>query len=335
MKKNLRDIVINLISNTIFQIIAFAFLTGSGIISAVWISISSLTDMKVNLSIGKLTFIIVAVAIAVGCLFALGMKISVYIKQKKGKEKRNFDDVDDYYFANYEKHITIYKNGNGIIIHKFTVIVNNVDKFRRIRRKLNIEDGKVSSNFPELEKMIHTNKSERFDKFGFWYYDKDNIISEVKEFYWKKDSEEEDKKAKSNPKELRWVFKINRRSVKQNVPYEIVYAISVPGLAALENGKLDKELLSEEFGDTSSSVMNIDHKIKNLRYIISFEHEVELEAVPQCILIITGQDESQESTIAGKNEYDILYNKYVFDIDSPEFKSVVKINWKYSKVGTV
>lgn len=334
MKKNLRDIVINLISNTIFQIIAFAFLSGGGIISGVWISISSLTDKKVNLTIGKLTFIVAAFAIAAVCLFALGMKISAYIKQKKGKDKRDFDDIDDYYFANYEKHITIYKNGNGIIIHKFTVVVNNVDKFRRIRRKLNIEDGKISSNFPTLEKMMHTNKSERFDKFGFWYYDKDNIISEVKEYYWQKDSEEENKKAKSNTKELRWIFRINRHSVKQNVPYDIVYAISVPGLAPLENGKLNRDLMSEEFGDTCHSVMNIDHKIKNLRYIISFEHEVELEAVPQCILIITGQDEAQESPIDGEKEYDILYNKFVFDIASPEFKSVVKINWKYSKVGT-
>lgn len=308
-------------------------ISGSGIFFTLRKGIATANRKTFNISILQLCFLISLCVVVTICIIALLLKVRSYTRDKE--EQKKFEDVDDYYFADFEKHITIYRNGNGIIIHKFTVIVNNVDKFRRIRRKLNIEDGNIHSNFPSLDKMRQTDKADRFDKYGFWYYDKNNIISEVKEYYWQKNSEEESKKSKCNSKEIRWIFKINKQNVQKNKPYEVIYIISVPGLAPLEKGRLDRKLLSDDFGDESSSNMNIDHKIRNLRYIISFEEGIELETVPQCRYIISDQDEIKETAVIGTKEYDLIYNKYIFCINAPEFNSDVKIMWKYNKVDAV
>lgn len=329
MKNGRRDIIINLISSTIFQVIVM-IISGSGIVYTLRKGVETATNKTFNISILELCILSLLCIISTVCIIALLLKVHSYTRNKE--EQKKFEDVDDYYFTDYEKHITIYRNGNGIIIHRFTVIVNNVDKFRRIRRKLNIEDGNVHSNFPTLAEMAHTDKADRFDKYGFWYYDKDNIIAEVKEFYWQKSSEEESKKSKCNPKEIRWIFKINKHNVQRNKPYEIMYIISVPGLAPLEKGRLNRKLLSDDFGDESSSNMNIDHKIRNLRYILSFEEGIELETVPQCRYIISDQDEIKETAVTGAKEYDLIYNKYIFNINAPEFNSDIKIKWKYNKI---
>lgn len=308
-------------------------ISGSGIIFTIRKGIETVNNKTFNISILELCFLIFLCIVSTVCIIALLLKVHNYKRNKD--EQKKFEDVDDYYFTDYEKHITFYRNGNGIIIHRFKVIVNNVDKFRRIRRKLNIEDGNIHSSFPSLDKMRQTDKADRFDKFGFWYYDENDIISEVKEYYWQKNSEEESKKLKCNAKEIRWIFKINKHNVQKNKPYEIIYIISVPGLAPLEKGRLNRKLLSDDFGDESSSNMNIDHKIRNLRYTISFEEGIELDMVPQCRYIISDQDEMKEAVVAGTKEYDLIYNKYIFYINAPEFNSDVKITWKYNKADAV
>lgn len=331
MKNNdIKAIVINLISNTIFQFV-MVITSGSGFAYAVNKLLKSLKDNKINISI--FTLIILIVSCVIVTIFTVILVIKFARHRKINSRNHDFHSIDDYYFSNYEKHITIYRNGNGIIIHKFTVIINNIEKFKKIRRKINIEDAKITSVFPSMEEMLKTDVSDRFDKFGFWYYTKDNIISKVKEYYWQKNSSGENINLKNNPKEMRWVFEIDRERIKTNFPYDIIYTISVPGLMPLENGKLNSKLAGRE-SEISSSAMNIDHKIKNLKYTISFEKGVDLESVPVCKYMIEGQDEPTESIITGEKEDDIFYNKYVFCIRKPEFNSHLKIIWKYNKVST-
>lgn len=326
---DIKAIIINLISNTIFQFV-IVFISGSGILYAINKLIKSLKNNKINISIYTLMLLIFSCIIITIFIITLLLKFFKY-RRTKNNTHQDFNNIDDYYFSNYEKHITIYKNGNGIIIHKFTVVVNNIEKFKQIRRKLNIEDGKTTSIFPSIQQMMDTNRSERFDKFGFWYYSEDNVISDVKEYYWKKNASGENKQVKSNPKEIRWIFKINKQRIKNSKPYEITYAISVPGLAPLENGRLNSKLIAKD-SEFSSSDMNIDHKIKNLKYTVSFEKEIDIESDPICKYIIEGQDEPVESPISGEKEYDLFYNKYIFRIQNPEFNSHLRIIWKYSKL---
>ena len=43
----------------------------------------------------------------------------------------------------------------------------------------------------------------------------------------------------------------------------------------------------------------------------------------------------KEAVVAGTKEYDLIYNKYIFYINAPEFNSDVKITWKYNKADAV
>ena len=324
---NIKSIGINIISNIIFQIILI-LVSSSGLIYTIRQVFKSLCNN--NVTISMLTLIVLIVS----CVFVT-ISIILLIKtinDKVNKKKNNISDVKDYFFSDYEKHITIYNNGTGIIIHRFKVIANDINKLQKIRRKLNIEDGAKTSKFPSLSTMMKTNKTDRFSKFGFWYKSEDNIISNVKEYYWDSKSSNENKKAKINPQEIRWVFKLDKSKLKKNKPYEICYVISVPGLAALQDGYLNKDLLNDLVDEISSSNMHIDHKIQNLKYTISFEDGVSLESSPKCTCIICEQDGSKTLDISGKEEYDLLYTKYIYSIENPIFGSDISVSWKYNVI---
>ena len=321
---NIKSIAVNIISNMIFQIILVC-VSGSGIIYTIRHMIKSLSNNNITISILNLFILILSCIIITGSLFLLCRSIRI----RKQKDNFSFDDIKDYYFSDYEKHITIYQNGNGIIMHKFKIIVNDKSKLQKIRRKLNIEDGCKTSRFPSLEKMMKTNKADRFHEFGFWYKSDDNIINNVKEYYWDSKNKNENKKLKSNPQEIRWIFKIDSDKVEEKKPYEICYVISIPGIAALQNGKLNRELLYEPSEENSYSCMRIDHKIQKLKCIISFEDGVCLDSQPKCKCIISEQDSEKEVDIEGTYEYNLLYKKYIFSINNPIFGSDINISWKY------
>lgn len=326
--EDVKALIINIISNIIFQLIILA-VSSSGILYFLHEKYKDLSNNKITISL--LELIILLVMFAVSTLIVLSLIKKLIKRNRKNKESNNiFNDIKDYYFSDYKKQVTIYNNGTGIIIHKFTIVVNDVKRLKQIRRKLNIEDGAKTSKFPPLESMKKTNMSERFKDFGFWYDSKEGIIMNVDEFYWDNKSTVENKKLKKNPQELRWIFKINSNKLVQNQSYEICYVISVPGLSALKNGKLDVQLLNDPLDLNSSSNMHIDHKIQNLTYIISFENGVSLNTQPQCQYKINEQDELKTVDIQGKEEYDLLYTKYIFNIKEPAFGSNISINWKYN-----
>ena len=179
--------------------------------------------------------------------------------------------------------------------------------------------------------MKKTPKDKRFTDFGFWYKSDDDIVSEVKEYYWDSlNPDRENKDAKNNPQELRWLFLIDKNKLKKETPYEISYITSVPGLEALENGCLKSELRKDESEDRSFSSMRITHNIKHYKYIVSFEDGVCIDVPPKCECIINMQDGVKTLDILGKIDYDLLYTKYIFELEHPEFGSNIRVSWKYN-----
>lgn len=325
----IKAVGINLISNLIFQIILF-FLSGSGIVYAMGKICQSLKDSRVTLSV--LDVVIFGFScVAVGIVGIFLCK-SIIDRFRGRRESELFEKEQDYYFSDYEKQLTIYKNGHGIITHKFHVITNDVDKLRQIRRRLNIEDGAEASNFPSLDAMMKTDKGKRLSDFGFWYKSEDNIITDVQEYYWNSGMPNEDNRIRNNPKEIRWLFKLDSSRLQKGKSYEICYIISVPGLAALENGRLNKELANDKSQDRSFSSMQVDRRIKKLRYIISFEEGISLENIPVCKRIISEQDRAKEVDIQGVRDYNLFYTKFIFEMDNPEFGSNVRVSWKYNTI---
>lgn len=236
--------------------------------------------------------------------------VYIYIRSKQYKE-------DGYYFINYKKHLTVYKSGNGIIIHSFDLVVKDRSKIAYIERKINIEDGKKDAQLPVIEKMRKQNIDERFNNTGIWYYSPDNIInSVVPDMEWEK---------VNHPRERRWKFNIDRNKLENNHTYKIIYVLSVKDMFPIIEGKYDKAvaMIESDEGEYESSI-DIKHVIKNMEYIISFENGIDLEKTPFCEQLKKREfDYYQEETI--------IYKKYVFRIDKPKINNKLKVKWKFSE----
>lgn len=242
-----------------------------------------------------------------------------------------------HYFRKYHKHLTIYKDGTGIIINSFDIVFNKNDKNMRkdLKRGINISDGKKTAHFPKLSDMKKLDLDNRFKDFGFWMYSDDNIISSCKEKYWTDTSDDsfEDTNIKNNDKELRWVFSFNYSRIKKNQPYHIVYIISIPGMFPLTDGKLDLSVANDinlvqnpDIGNSSS--MKITNRIENFTYTVSFFNGIGLECQPECdVYKINEKNDKQKLDM----ENNILYNKYSCNIKKPKLGSTIKIKWNFEK----
>lgn len=248
-------------------------------------------------------------------------------EDQNGVENIIYADAD-YYFEDYTKHVTIYKNGNGIIMNTFNIVINNTDNFKEFKRKINVEDGKKDIVFPSLSKMKAAAKDNRFSDFGFWIYKpKNSIIASVIEKYWAdNDPDEEDHISKENPKELRWVFTVNKSIVRNKKDHKISYAISVPGLYPLEKGEFNADIANEpQSSGKASSSIHVEHYIKKITYIVSFENGVKLETEPECYTY----DGKKHPVCDFELEEGVFYNKYIFRIEKPSYGTNVVIKWKF------
>lgn len=249
---------------------------------------------------------------------------SIWIFKNRHKFKKSL-----FFFKNYHKHVTIYENGNGIVINSFDIVFNDTN-CKKLARGINIDDGKISAKFKPLKEMRKTLLEERFDKYGFWVYSEHNIIKDVKEEYWlDDDKEEEDKIAKNNPKELRWVFTFNKSKINLHKPYHVVYIISIPGMFPIKDGKLDNtEINKDVFDEYSISSIETRTPTENLIYTLSFYNNISLQTEPEVIFKKVGNtDKNVYRPIT--NEYNIIYNKYMCCIKSPQIGSKLKIRWKF------
>lgn len=258
----------------------------------------------------------------------------VHNKKKKVDEISKDDDNKDnfpYHFNDYTKHITIYKNGNGIIINSFNLVVTDVEKFDKIYRRLNIEDGKKDSKFSTLEKMMRTEKDDRFNKFGFWCHSESNIINGIKEFYWSDTNKtKEDKKIKENPKEIRWYFDFNSGIIQQNKEYKVVYVISIEGMYPIIDGEFDQSINNDPNSvDENETSIEIMQNINNFNYIVSFEDGITLDREPICEICDNNPMYNDNHPVSDLIDYNILFKKHNFNITNPVLGSKIKVSWKF------
>ncbi len=254
---------------------------------------------------------------------------ATWLFKHKSKFKKS-----SYYFKNYHKHVTIYDNGNGIIINSFDVIFNNTDS-KKIVRGIDISDGKISAEFPLLTDMKKLELKDRFDNYGFWVYSDNNIIEEAKEEYWlDNDKEQEDIAARNNKKELRWVFKLNRSKIELHKPYHVIYVMSIPGMQPILNGKIDPwEVNPDSFNEYANSSIKIETPIDELKYTVSFYNSIKLQTEPESNLKPIGAEKESNKPITITKGYNIIYNKYICYIKKPQLGSKIRIRWKFEGGG--
>ncbi|MCM1326742.1 MAG: hypothetical protein NC094_07025 [Bacteroidales bacterium] len=246
----------------------------------------------------------------------------LWVVKNKAKFKK-----EPYYFKDYHKHVTIYENGNGILINSFSIVFNRADD-NEIRRGINISDGKISAKFPSFKKMQGESLENRFDKYGFWVYSDDNIIEESKEEYWVIEGIQENITASKNDKELRWVLKFNPSKIELHKPYRVIYIISIPGMFPITKGKLDfSEIENSYFFGYSSSSIDIRTPIEEIYYTVSFYNSIDLQTEPEATVhAMVGRD---NSPLKINKEYNIIYNKYICHVEKPQLGSKIIIKWKF------
>lgn len=241
------------------------------------------------------------------------------------------NDDFDYFFDEYSKHLTVYSNGNGIIINSFTIIFNNIDAIKPFKRELNINDAKVDTKFPKLKDMQKTNLKDRFKQFGFWCKcsNDDKLIHSIEEKYWTENDEDSDSVNKMNPKDLKWILRMNPSSIEIGKPYKLVYVISIPGMFPIENGIFSDEVANiKGTNGEFNSQFNVRHKIKKFLYTVSFENGINLYTKPKGEIITSGR----KKNLHFENENNIIYDKYIFSVDNPDLSSTLNINWNFEKI---
>lgn len=225
-----------------------------------------------------------------------------------------------YYFEEYNKSVTVYKNGLGILITTIKLKVLDPDNTKEIERELDISDGKISARFSSWHELLRTDTDDRFIKYGLWYQSDDNVVTAARENY-------KDKKLKRDKKILQWKFTLCESKLKKGQTYTITYVVSVPGMFPISNGCFDSSE-SEDEDYKFNSQIHVKHLMKKLIYTISFEHGIKLEENPNCEIVCKKANYSVDSKpVQGKNVNNLLYDRYVFEIDEPPYQSEVSVNW--------
>lgn len=239
-------------------------------------------------------------------------------------------DSRDYRFEEYKKHLTVYRNGNGILIASFVMKVRKPERINALYRRLGIKDSKKTTSFPKLNEMKSESIDNRFIKHGFWVNSDEKIVTKAQEYYWSEDDYTNvDEIAKNDKKELRWKFLINEGKLIKGKKYRITYIVSVPGMFPIENGFYYRDLHDEIFENyVFNSAMKVDHVIKKLTYIVSFENGIELDEMPRCVVCQPKSGSSKQNVLVhGVEEDNIIFRKYTYNIKNPKFKSKIKIQW--------
>lgn len=225
-----------------------------------------------------------------------------------------------YYFEEYNKSVTVYKNGLGILITTIKLKVLDPDNTKEIERELNISDGKISAGFPSWHELLRTDTDDRFTKYGLWYQSDDNVVTAARENH-------EDTRSKKDKKILQWRFTLCKSKLKRGQNYTITYVVSVPGMFPISNGCFDLSELEDEDYKFNSQI-HVKHLMKKLIYTISFEHGINLEENPNCEIIREKANYLMDSKpVQGKNVNNLLYDRYIFEIDKPPYQSKISINW--------
>lgn len=341
-KRKIQDIGLQLlkwvISNTIWTIITliipFALLIPAG-----KNLIQNISDKTYSISLIDLFLIILFMIIEISIIILL-----VHLKENFKEDGRNSNEerqkdnnnifIDynslDYYFGTYHKHLTVYKNGNGILINTFTLIINNINSVTEFKREININDSQITTRFPKLSRMKKTKINDRFHEFGFWYRCLNNkdLIKSVREYYWSEDSKGIDTVAQSNDKDLKWIMEMNPSSIQIGKPYKIVYIMSIPKMFPLKDGVFDESIANiKGTHGRFQSKFAVKHIINNFKYTVSFENDLYLHTKP------TGNitQGNEKINLQYDNDNNIIYDKYIFNTSSPDCNSVINIEWNFKE----
>jgi hypothetical protein len=222
-----------------------------------------------------------------------------------------------YYIADYNRTVTVYKDGHGVITNALKIKVLDWQKFKSLERYCDIgESCRRDVKFPPFEDMLARSKSARFDDFGFWYQSTADIIRL-------------DDAANSGDYKIGWTFRVDPTKIsliKKDTIY-LTYAISVPGLFPVRDGYFDVELART--AKPFSSELCVENPINRLTYLISFDKEVHVHnhVVDATVAVPPFMTDNPDSTPL-ECEDDLFYYRYFFKMQYPKLNAAFKMTWQ-------
>lgn len=98
----------------------------------------------------------------------------------------------------------------------------------------------------------------------------------------------------------------------------------------IEDGLFNNNIANDPNSITENeSSIDIQQNIKNFTYILSFEDGINLESEPICEICKPRLHIANNISVPDKKEYNLLYNKYIFNINKPILGSKIKVYWKF------
>lgn len=235
--------------------------------------------------------------------------------------KRRPEDLEPYYFEEYNKKVYVKANGDGMIVASLKLHVNDPIKTPPLIRTYDISDAKKETEFPDFSKMVETGNSAPFEEFGIWYSSQGDIVTAIEEEY-----AEEDLSQRGNKKFLSFKLVLNGAALEKGRVYDIIYALSIPGLYPIENGRFCGSVQEhEKYGKFRTSVSTYQTH-KHLTYSVYTENGIVFSRKPQAFCKGANTKGNARPNPC-KYRNNMFYEKFNFTLDNPQEYDIIYMEW--------
>lgn len=221
----------------------------------------------------------------------------------------------NYRYIGLRKHVTVYKNGHGIILHDIELKIYKPNE--NFEKSLDISDGQTHCIFPSLNEMKNTKIEDRFTHFGFWCTSNPpGVISSV---------DEVQSRSNNKKKVIKFTFDPHKVKELKNKPVKILYGFSIPKLHPIENGRHNPSLGGQ---NPIVSEFDVSYPMNYFTYVIGLEDGVSITSKEGKYF---PRGEGNVGTdIAIHKKDDLFYNKYSMMIKNPKVGSLISARFGLS-----
>ncbi|WP_373033767.1 hypothetical protein [Sulfurovum sp.] len=254
------------------------------------------------------------ILVAIAGVVISGVVTFLY-KKFNGVAKLLWKNFRDKYWYNlsykiigFRKHVTVFKNGHGIILHDIELNIYKVNEM--FTKRLDISDAPTMTLLPDLEEMKKTEVERRFDSFGFWFSSTPkNVLKNVIEV---------PERSNHKKKAVKFIFDKTEADKLKGAPVKILYGFSIPKLYPVKDGKFE-----EGTGGVNpiQSNFEVQYPMSYYDYVIGLEDGVKVSSI-KSIYHENGTDNAgKEEDMIEKD--DLFYTKFVLSLKRPKVGSTI------------
>lgn len=228
----------------------------------------------------------------------------------------------NYYIRKYVQEVTVLKNGHGIITCELNMKIFNLQERITVRRWFDISDGGPNATINHSG-FSKSNGEKRFLESDFFYkayiggLDVTNKAVSIKQYpnMIYKDGEYQNVSKELINKVFSFEFVIDPAEFPKNsTEIKIMYCFSNPDMFDIVN----------QSENNVNTQISIEHKIRNLCHIISFENGliVAKDSIQKCVKELAYQSDVRKKS-NHKVQNSLYYNKYVISKRNPKYHSLI------------